>query len=405
MESLDHKAILLELFRASLASVSGRPAVRNYLEEKPIAHQPHVIAVGKAACAMAQGAIDALEDNVENVLIITKVGHLESVCNRTGVECLEAEHPVPDESSLQAGARLQAFVNDRTSGPFLFLISGGASSLVDVLPDSIGLQQLSELTSWLLASGMPIQEMNRFRRSLSCIKGGKLLAHIDTDAAVDVLLISDVMGDDLEAIGSGLCFPIRDVIDESILPDAIRDWWQACPQKAPDRVVPHQIVASLSQAMAAARDKAAQIGLPVFMHEQLLTGDAAREGERIARSLIDELEPGVHIWGGETTVRLPENPGRGGRNQHLALSAARILSGSTGISLLSVGTDGTDGPGSDAGALVDGGTINRGQLEDQDAETALIWADSGSFLELSGDLVSTGPTGTNVMDLVIALKS
>ncbi|MDX1334756.1 MAG: MOFRL family protein, partial [Gammaproteobacteria bacterium] len=129
------------------------------------------------------------------------------------------------------------------------------------------------------------------------------------------------------------------------------------------------------------------------------------EGERIARLLIDELEPGVHIWGGETTVRLPEHPGRGGRNQHLALSAARILSGSTGISLLSAGTDGTDGPGSDAGALVDGGTIQRGLIEDQNAETALLRADSGSFLELSGDLVSTGPTGTNVMDLVIALKS
>ncbi|MDX1334489.1 MAG: DUF4147 domain-containing protein, partial [Gammaproteobacteria bacterium] len=395
MENLDHRAILLELFRASLASVSGRPAVANYLEGNPLAHRPHVIAVGKAACAMAQGAIDVLDSKVGDVLIITKVGHLESVCNRSGVECLEAEHPVPDESSLQAGARLMAFVSERSSGPFLFLISGGASSLVDVLPDSIGLQQLGELTSWLLASGMPIQDMNRFRRSLSCIKGGKLLAHVDPGAPVDVLLISDVMGDDLEAIGSGLCFPIRDVIDESILPDTIRDWWLACPQKTPDRVVPHHIVASLSQAMAAAHEKATNIGLPVFMHEHLLTGDALEEGERIARLLIDELEPGVHIWGGETTVRLPENPGRGGRNQHLALSAARILSGSTGISLLSAGTDGTDGPGSDAGALVDGGTIQRGLIEDQNAETALLRADSGSFLELSGDLVSTGPTGTN----------
>jgi hydroxypyruvate reductase len=401
----DQRVLLLDIFKSSLNSVSGRPAVKHYLDRHPISGRPHIVAVGKAACAMAAGALDVLGEEAGEVLVITKKGHLESVCSHDNVTCLEAEHPVPDQTSLIAGRRLCEFLQQRVSGPFLFLISGGASSLVEVLPESVELEQLDELTSWLLASGMPIQEMNRYRRVLSCIKGGKLLGEVADDAQVEVLLISDVMGDSLEAIGSGLCFPVHDEVNVQRFPESIRSWWQACQQQVPDRQVPHHIVASLQQAMDCARDRAVDTGLSVFVHQELLTGDAATEGEHIARQLIDELEPGIHIWGGETTVQLPERPGRGGRNQHLALSAAQILDGVAGICLLSAGTDGTDGPGSDAGALVDGGTVRRGKNEGLIVQAKLQAADSGSFLEASGDLVSTGPTGTNVMDLVIAIKS
>ncbi|MET0008186.1 MAG: MOFRL family protein [Candidatus Thiodiazotropha sp. 6PLUC4] len=139
------------------------------------------------------------------------------------------------------------------------------------------------------------------------------------------------------------------------------------------------------------------------METEFLEGDAASTGRKLARQIV-ENPPGVTIWGGETTVNLPENPGRGGRNQHLALAGAEVLADSTACLLLSIGTDGTDGPTQDAGALVDGQTIYRAQEEGFDVGKSLAAADSGQLLAASGDLITTGPTGTNVMDLVIGLK-
>jgi hydroxypyruvate reductase len=246
--------------------------------------------------------------------------------------------------------------------------------------------------------------MNRIRRSLSCIKGGKLLHYLQDVSASRVLLISDVMGDDLSAIGSGLLYPSAVDVTPDELPDPLRSWWRTCDTSKPDHELPHVVVASLDQAMEAAAEKARSLGLAVTVHQQKLEGDAALTGQELAHSLRHTLEPGIHIWGGETTVTLPEHPGRGGRNQHLALSAAQELEGTQGLYLLAAGTDGTDGPTEDAGGLVDGGTINRGKLDGLLVAEHLKAADAGSYLAASGDLVSTGPTGTNVMDLVIALK-
>jgi hydroxypyruvate reductase len=353
---------------------------------------------------MAQGAIDVLGEQAGDVLVITKTGHLEDLCTEPGVNCIEADHPVPDENSLVAGQRLLGFLEAHPRGTFLFLISGGASSLVEVLPEGIGLAQLRELTRWLLSSGLPIQSMNRIRRSLSCIKGGKLMHYLQDVSASRVLLISDVMGDDLSAIGSGLLYPSAVDVTPDELPDPLRSWWRTCDTSKPDHELPHVVVASLDQAMEAAAEKARSLGLAVTVHQQKLEGDAALTGQELAHSLRHTLEPGIHIWGGETTVTLPEHPGRGGRNQHLALSAAQELEGTQGLYLLAAGTDGTDGPTEDAGGLVDGGTINRGKLDGLLVAEHLKAADAGSYLAASGDLVSTGPTGTNVMDLVIALK-
>ncbi len=134
-----------------------------------------------------------------------------------------------------------------------------------------------------------------------------------------------------------------------------------------------------------------------------ISADAATAGRRLAIELC-EANPGVYIWGGEPSVQLPENPGRGGRNQHLALSAATAIAGHDDVFFLSMATDGGDGPGDDAGAVVDGGTLRRGERQGMDALQALDAADSGSFLEASGDLINTGPTGTNVMDLILGIK-
>jgi glycerate 2-kinase len=160
----------------------------------------------------------------------------------------------------------------------------------------------------------------------------------------------------------------------------------------------------LSDAMAAAGAAARTHGLRDEIHSQIISGDAATVGSRLAQELLAADRGMIHIWGGETTVRLPASPGRGGRAQHLALSAARTFAGREGIYLLAAGSDGTDGPTADAGALVDGGTLERGTDGGFNAGTALANADSGSFLEASGDLLQTGPTGTNVMDLMFGLR-
>ena len=221
------------------------------------------------------------------------------------------------------------------------------------------------------------------------------------------MLISDVPGDDPAAIGSGLLVPdprAAAVLAGLDLPPWLRPALgpvRRATESNPPRCV---LVATNRDAREAAAEAGRRLGYTARAHETLVTGDAAAAGERLARTLLSG-PPGIHVWGGETTVRLPAEPGRGGRNQHLALAAARVIEDRPGILLLSAGTDGRDGPGDDAGAMVDGGTIGRGRLGGLDPDLALRCADSGSFLEGAGDLVNTGPTGTNVMDLIIGWKS
>jgi hydroxypyruvate reductase len=180
------------------------------------------------------------------------------------------------------------------------------------------------------------------------------------------------------------------------------------PAPAPDDVcfqkVTREIVATLDNAKSATVDAAKKLGYEAVIESAFVSGDAVETGTRLANKLL-QFEPGtVHVWGGETTVTLPESPGRGGRNQSMALAAALMLQGHAGLWLLAAGTDGTDGPTDDAGALVDGGTIARGEQAGRDAKQSLARADAGNFLEASGDLLQTGPTGTNVMDIMLGLK-
>ena len=176
-------------------------------------------------------------------------------------------------------------------------------------------------------------------------------------------------------------------------------------RQAPSKQAPRlHIVANLQMAREAAELRARELGFQVHRQDRFIEGDAAETGRGLADELLQGPE-GITIWGGETTVELPPEPGRGGRNQHLALAAATRLAGSGNCYLLSAGTDGTDGPTEDAGALVDAETLLRGTQEGMEAERCLTAADAGAFLEASGDLITTGPTGTNVMDLIIGLKS
>ncbi|MBI3571822.1 MAG: DUF4147 domain-containing protein [Gammaproteobacteria bacterium] len=404
----DHRKNILQIFQSALAAVNGRVCVRERLKERPLSGKVYMLAVGKAACAMAQGAQDVMGDNIVDALIITKKGHAESL----PWPVLEAGHPLVDASSLKAGQKLLVFV-DRIpqDASVLVLISGGASALVEALPPQISLDQFQEINRWILGSGLDINDYNRIRRRLSRLKGGRL-AKLLSPRRVLCLVVSDVPGNDLRAIGSG---PL--VADEDMrrplplrgLPDFITEALKHMPPApAPDDAcfqnVKREIVATLDNAKSAAVETAKESGYPIMLETSFVSGDALEAGARLAKKLL-RSEPGtVHVWGGETTVRLPESPGRGGRNQSLALAAAMMLQGHDDTWFLAAGTDGTDGPTEDAGALVDGGTIARGEQSGLDAKQSLARADAGNFLEASGDLIQTGPTGTNVMDIMLGLK-
>ncbi|MDN5869370.1 MAG: DUF4147 domain-containing protein [Nitrococcus sp.] len=400
---------LLALYHAGLDAVRGGECVGRWLQRHPCRDATHAIAIGKAAAAMAQGAVEACDAAIERALVITRTGYRDpELDNDPRVEQLESAHPLPDARSLAAGERLIRFLETTPEhAPLLVMISGGSSSLVERLPDGISPERLAELNRRLLASGCDIHEINRIRKAVSCIKGGRLARWV-AGRPTTVLLISDVPGDDPAVIGSGLLIPDGAPSGSETLPPTLRD---LCPTAEPApkpsdpmfQAIQWQLIATNRQARSAAANAAKTFGLPVTNHKEFITGDAAAAGRRIAQELV-YLSPGVHVWGGEPTVRLPENPGRGGRMQTLALAAAMALAGRDDIWLLAAGTDGADGCSEDAGALIDGQTVSRGSATGGNVNLALLDADSGRFLAASGDLIRTGATGTNVMDLIIALR-
>jgi len=331
---------------------------------------------------MALGAHDVLGTSIERTLIVTKDDHVApQIQLLPNVEIHESAHPVPDGRSLEAGQSLLRWISDlpRSVEP-LFLISGGASSLIEVLQEGVTFQQLGKLNAEGLASGISIAELNARRSKLSRIKGGGVTRLLGERPA-KALFISDVPGDDPAVIGSGLLGPA--------------DGFQ-------DRIE-RTIVARLDNALEGVCVAAEKLGLDVRKAANRFDDDANRLAVRFTHELhLNSAQ--VCVWGGESTIQLPPNPGRGGRNQHLALAAARLLAGQPQMMLLAAGTDGTDGVTEDAGALVDSETCARLALAELDADDCMRRADSGTALAASGDLVHTGPTGTNVGDLVIGLK-
>ncbi|WP_299502875.1 DUF4147 domain-containing protein [uncultured Roseobacter sp.] len=363
---------LLPLFEAGVQAARGDTAVSTALRDAPCPVPDQIIAVGKAATAMALAAHARFPDTP--LLIVTKYGH--SAGAPDGAEIIEAAHPVLDEMSLKAGARVGAVVRSMAPGShLLMLVSGGASALVEDPASPLTLTDLTARAEKMLASGADIHAMNAARKDMSRVKGGKLLAAFK-GASVTTLAISDVEGDSLNIIGSGI---------------------GAAPKPA-NFVFDPRIVASNAIARSAVARAAAAQGIPVQTNEETLYEDINVVAPRIAEVLTSGA-PGLHLFGGEPTVVLPPNPGEGGRNQALALLIAREIAGAQGLRVLVAGTDGTDGPTDAAGAIVDGA------LWESSGQGALERADAGTWLGARNALLKTGPTGTNVMDLVIALKS
>lgn len=377
---MNARRILLELFDTALRAVDGRACVERALREssaKPAA----VFAIGKAASAMALGAHDALGKHIEEFFVVTKDGHVDSQLRRLpGVTILESAHPVPDERSLAAGAELARRVADLRKVVWpIFLVSGGSSSLVELLHQGGTLEALRALNEHGLAAGWDIATLNIERTRISRLKGGGIARLLGTREAT-ALFISDVPGDDPGVIGSGL-------LGRSDGEDGIT----------------RTVVANIDGAVSAAVQAGAAHGLTLEAARQRFDGDADQVAAEFVAALRACTSDGL-VWGGESTVRLPQAHGRGGRNTHLALSIARQLRANENWQVLAAGTDGTDGPTDDAGAIVDSGCVERAEIAGCDVERAWREFDSGTALEASGDLVHTGPTGTNVGDLLIAIK-
>lgn len=409
---LDHaRRQLLSVYHAALGAVHGAECVRAALAQGVPPGPVCAAAVGKAACAMMAGARAALGARVRSALVITRRGYRDAgLCGLPGVRCLEAGHPVPDAHSLAAGEALLAFAGAVPPGHWpLLLVSGGASSLAECPVAGIDAAGLARVNRWLLGSGLDIRAMNRVRCAISTIKGGRLARHLAARPAL-ALLISDVRGEDPAVIGSGLVAPSA---CDGPLPAALPAWLRPLLDRAPAAPARDdpvwagwevRVVARLTDALDAAAAAARALPEPVHRHPQFVAGDPAAAGAHLARQLRAG-PPGIHLWGGEPTPTLPPHPGRGGRCQALALATALELDGVRGMLMLAGASDGSDGPGQDAGALVDGGTVARGRARGFDPARCLAGADAGSFLQASGDLLRTGPTGTNVMDLFIGWKA
>jgi hydroxypyruvate reductase len=403
---------LFAIYTQALRAVLGQQVVCEHLRTRPAARPVYLVAVGKAAAAMAAGAFAAYGEAVHSAVVITRHGHAPKATQREPrTRYLEAGHPQPDAASLGAGQALLEFISAiPVTAQCLVLISGGASALVEVLPSGVTLADWQRVNAWLLGSGLDIRAMNVVRSALSCIKGGRLV-HALSAHHTEVLLLSDVPGDDPRVIGSGLLCPDEDaliILREIALPDWVGKLLHAAP-RAPTRDDPRfasiytTIVANNAMARSAAAEAARSLGYAAYNHANEVVGDVATVARNIC-GYLSSAPPGVYLWGGETTLKLPPQTGCGGRNQHLALECAVHLQGRNDIVLMAAGTDGSDGVTHNTGAIVDGETIERGRRCGINALLSLANADAATFLDAANDTIRTGPTGTNVMDVIIAIR-
>ncbi len=372
---MDKQNPLLSIFNAGIRAVSGRESLVFALKDKADFRPDLIVAVGKAASDMCLGAL-AIYGHSTPAIVATKYQHSHpDLLNYSQVSIIESGHPIPDENSLTAGRLLIESIRAlSTDSRLLLLVSGGASAIAEFLPENITLLEWQKLSRQMVASGLEIAEINRRRKSISLIKDGRLLEAF-SGQQVMVCAISDVEGDSISIIGSGIGDINRTAVRHEVV-----------------------VVASNQTARNAAAVQAQTLGFYVKHNQESLYDDVFKLSTKIG-AFLRGAEKGVYIWGGEPTIELPDIPGNGGRNQSLGLALAKEISGLNNIRVLVAGTDGTDGPTDAAGAIIDGSTFRH----PEEAQTALDTANAGDYLEKVGDRFVTGPTGTNVMDLVIAI--
>jgi len=367
----------------------------------------YVIGAGKASARMAVAVERLLGARIAGGLI-----NAPQPATLRRIEVNVAGHPIPDRRGVAGAKRIAKIAKD--AGPedlIIFLLSGGASALLPLPAPGITLAQKQKITRSLLACGATIHEINCVRKHLSAIKGGKL-AQLAYPATLLTLVLSDVIGDDLGAIGSGPTYPNLTTLAEARAICAKYGIDVEFPQAAePSNRLPGSIVTVGSNALAveAAAEEAKRLGYNTMILSTYLEGEA-REVARVHAAIAKEIRaaggpvkpPACVISGGETTVTI-RGKGLGGRNQELALAAALAIDGLRDVAIMSAGTDGVDGPTNAAGAIADGTTRDRSRALGLDAAAFLRNNDSYRFFEAIGDLIKTGPTGTNVADIQLIL--
>ena len=404
---------LLDVLGAALDAVEPGDAVRRALDgiDTSGIDRLVVVGMGKAALGMASGAVGALPGlPVTGVLAVPEAGPAPD-----GIEVVVAGHPVPDRGSLVAARRGMELVAAAGPGDLvLVLVSGGGSATFELPVPGVDLGDLVALTDLLLRAGAPIEELNTVRTHLSRVKGGGLAAAVGGGRLL-TLVVSDVIGSPLDVIASG------PTVAAGTAPADARDVLRRRGVEAPPPVVAHlegsasapprrrvdqsiEVVADGGTAARAALRAAAGRGIAAEIVTLGLAGEAREVGGGLAARAGATSVPGMSIHAGETTVTVGGD-GVGGRNQELALAAAEAADGDGSLIVAALGTDGVDGPTPAAGAVVDGGTLARGREAGLDAADHLARNDAHPYLAATGDLLVTGPTGTNVGDVVIVWRS
>ena len=422
----DPRGFLLALFKAAVAQAVPGREIAAFLP-KPPKGRTLVLGAGKAGGSMA-AAVDALWPTGAPMsgLVVTRYDYVppayKSLQQRGAgrIEVVEAAHPVPDEAGRRAAKRIAELTKGLTNDDLvLCLMSGGASSLLAMPADGITLEDKQAINKALLQSGAAIDEMNCVRKHLSAIKGGRLAA-MCAPAQVVTLLISDVPGDAPEVIGSGPTVPDSTTCADALrilarygieVPAAARDGLQngafETPKPGDARFAGHQVhmIATPHQSLAAAAALARQAGIGVHVLSDEMEGEAREVGKvhaavarYVARHGQPFARPCVILSGGETTVTVRSEGGRGGRATEFLLGCAIALQGEPGVFVMAGDTDGIDGVEDNAGAIVAPSTLDRAQALGLKAQDFLDNNDAYNFFKPLGDLVTPGPTFTNVND-------
>ena len=438
----DPRDVLTQLYRAGVQAVAPGPALEQALQEIPAASRARrvwVLAIGKASYAMAVAAVKTLTAWRCEIAGGIVVSPSAERAPHPAIACVTGDHPVPGRNSLAAASRLEDVVaRVGATDEAWVLLSGGATSLIAAPDGPVRPDELAQLFDLLLGSGLDIDAMNLIRKRFSRWGAGRLALAL-APARVRNFIISDVIGDKISVIGSGPCVPdqsnaeyVHGLLTSAglwdRLPLMIRRRLLAAetdpsletpkPGDAAFRKVERRIIASNRMALDAMAAKGRALGLEPRVVSDALNGEASTAGDALATTALSYCEPHAStlsgrlglpclIWGGETTVTLGNTTGgRGGRCQELALAAARTLAthrAAAQVTLIAAGTDGRDGPTDAAGAIVDGNTWESIQRAGRDPARDLSAHDAYPALDAAGALLRTGLTGTNVMDVVVAL--
>jgi glycerate 2-kinase len=426
----------LRIFQAALKAANPAEAVLRHVQlagnvlaaarkryHLDLFRNVYVIGAGKASAQMAQSIERLLGKRITGGLINIKYGHAARLRR---IELNECGHPIPDRNGELGAQRIAEIARQAGQDDLvLCLISGGASALLPLPAPPVTLEEKQETTRLLLHCGANIHELNCVRKHISAVKGGQL-AELAFPSTVLALILSDVIGDDLDVIGSGPTVPDRSTFSDARailakygisgkVPAAVQERLSGSASETPKpggrifEKVQNLIVGSNRLAVDAAAQQARALGYHTLVLSTFIEGET-RDVARVHAAIAKEIRatgrpvkpPACVISGGETTVTI-RGTGLGGRNQEFALAAALDIAGLKDVVVLSAGTDGTDGPTDAAGALADGSTVARAEAQDLDAAAYLANNDSYPFFEYLGNLIKTGPTGTNVADIRIML--